>query len=141
MCIGCKHLPMSNLSWNTSQDFLKIPSLREAALETERRCFSKVKLESNVTANISRSTDSFSTVPSMVNGGGWGCIVRDLETRSAIVYLITHIITLFYCRGRLSLSPGSEFRTVVHRAQSLLKKFMHQHIHPSIRHSLNKSYP
>ena len=35
-------LPMSNLSWNTRQDFLKIPSLWEAALETERRCFSKV---------------------------------------------------------------------------------------------------
>ena len=29
-----EHLPMSNLSWNTRQDFLKIPSLWEAALET-----------------------------------------------------------------------------------------------------------
>ena len=47
-----KHLPMSNLSWNTRQDFLKIPSLWEAALETERRCFSKVNLESNVTPKI-----------------------------------------------------------------------------------------
>ena len=62
-----KHLPMSNQSWNTRQDFLKIPSLREAALETERRCFSKVNLESNVTPNISRSPDFFSTVPSMLD--------------------------------------------------------------------------
>ena len=36
-----KHLPRSDLSWNTCQDILKIPSLWEAALETERRCFSK----------------------------------------------------------------------------------------------------
>ena len=43
-----QHLPMSNLSWNTRQDFLKTP----------RRSFSKVNLESNVTSNISRSTDS-----------------------------------------------------------------------------------
>ena len=63
-----KHLPRSDLSWNTRQDFLKIPSLWEAALETERRCFSKVILESNITPNITRSSDSFSTVPSIVNG-------------------------------------------------------------------------
>ena len=82
-----KHLPMSNLSWNTRQDFLKIPSLWEAALETEQRCFSKVNWESNVTPNISRSSDSFSTVPSMVNGGDWGCIVHDLETIVVLVLL------------------------------------------------------
>ena len=41
-----KHLPRSDLSWNTRQDFLKAPSLSEAAIETERRCFSKVILES-----------------------------------------------------------------------------------------------
>ena len=51
-----KHLPRINLSWNTRRDFLKIPSLREVALETKRRCFSKVILESNVTPNISRHT-------------------------------------------------------------------------------------
>ena len=53
-----KHRPMSIVSWNTRHDFLKIPSLWEAALETERRCFSKVNLESNVTPNISRWSDS-----------------------------------------------------------------------------------
>ena len=41
-----KHIPKSDLSWNTRQDF-KIPSLCEAARETERRCFSKVIFESN----------------------------------------------------------------------------------------------
>ena len=58
-----KHLPRSDLSWNTRQDFLKTPSLCEAVLETERRCFSKVIFESNVTRKITRSSDSFSTVP------------------------------------------------------------------------------
>ena len=57
-----KHLPRGNLSWNTRHDFLKIPSLCEAALETERRFFSKVIFESNVTPKITRSSHSFSTV-------------------------------------------------------------------------------
>ena len=63
-----KHLSRSDLSRNTRQDFLKIPNLWEAALETKRRCVSKVILESNVTPNITRSSDSFSTVPPIVNG-------------------------------------------------------------------------
>ena len=57
------------------------------ALETERRCFSKVILESDVTLNITRSSDSFSTVPPIVNGGDWGCIVRDFETIIVLVLL------------------------------------------------------
>ena len=67
-----KHLPRIDLSWNTRQDFLKIPSLWEAALETERRCFSKVIFESNVTPKTTRSSDSFSTVPPIINGGTLG---------------------------------------------------------------------
>ena len=82
-----KHLPKSDLSWNTLQNFLKILSLWEAAMETERRCFSKVILESNVTHNITRSSDSFSAVPPIVNRGDWGCIVRDLETIIVLVLL------------------------------------------------------
>ena len=72
----------SNLSWNILQDSLKIPSFWEVSLETERRCFSKVILESKVTPNISRSSDSFSTVPPIVNEGEWWCIVHHwrLET-------------------------------------------------------------
>ena len=60
---------------------LKMLRLWEAAVKTERRCFfSKVILEPNVTPNITRSSDSFSTVSLIVNGGEWGWIVRDLET-------------------------------------------------------------
>ena len=80
-----KHLRRSDLSWNSRQDLLKIPSLREIVMETERRCFSKVILESNVTHNITRSSDSFSTVPPIVNRGDWGCIVRGLETIIVLV--------------------------------------------------------
>ena len=40
-----KHLSRSDLSWNTHQDYLKIPSLWEVAVETKQRCFSKVILE------------------------------------------------------------------------------------------------
>ena len=87
-----KHLPTSALSWNTHQDFLKIPSLCEAALEAERRCFSKVIFESNVTPKITRSSDSFSTVPPIVNGGDWGCILRDLETIIVLVLLAFNFI-------------------------------------------------
>ena len=61
-----KHLPRSSLSWNTWKDFLQIPSCWEAALETERRYFSKVILESNVTPKIRRSSNSFSTVPCQI---------------------------------------------------------------------------
>ena len=64
-----KQLPSRDLSWNTRHDFLKIPNLREASLENERRYFSKVILESNVTPNITRLSESFSTVPPIVNGG------------------------------------------------------------------------
>ena len=37
-------------------------------------------LESNVTPNISRSSDSCSPVLPIVNGGDWECITHDLET-------------------------------------------------------------
>ena len=89
-----KHLPRSDLSWNTRQDFLKIPSLWEAAMETGQRCFSKVIFESNVTPKITRSSDSFSTVPQIVIGGDWrwGCIVRDLETIIVLVLLSFNFI-------------------------------------------------
>ena len=44
----------------------------EAALKAERRCFSKVILELNVTHNVTRSSGSFSTVPPIVNAGDLG---------------------------------------------------------------------
>ena len=49
-------------------------------------------MESNVTPNITRSSDSFSTVPPIVNGGDWGCIVRDLETIIVLVLLAFNFI-------------------------------------------------
>ena len=36
--------------------------------------------------------DSFSTVPPMVNGGDWGCIVHELETIIVLVLLAFNII-------------------------------------------------
>ena len=87
-----KHLSRSYLAWNTHQGFLKIPSLWEAALETKWRCFSKISLESNDTPNITRSSDSFCIVPPIVNGGDWGCIVRDLETIIVLVLLSFNFI-------------------------------------------------
>ena len=69
-----KYLPRSDLSWNTRQDFLKIKSCWGAALETERRCLSRVILESNVTPNIRRSSVSFSTVPPIVNWVTWDAL-------------------------------------------------------------------
>ena len=82
-----KHLTRSNLEWNTCQDFLKIPSMREAVLKTKHWCFSKVILESNVAPNITRSSNPFSTLPPIVNAGYWGNIVPDLETIIVLVLL------------------------------------------------------
>ena len=87
-----KHLSRSSLSWNARQDFLKISCLGKAALATEQRCFSKVILESNVTPNISKSSDSFNTVSPKVKRGGWGCIVRYLETIMVLVLLAFNFI-------------------------------------------------
>ena len=87
-----KHLLRSNPLWNTCQDFLKIPSLWDAALDTERRCFSKVILKSNATQNITRSLDPFSTVLTIVNAVDLGCIVRDLETIIVLVLLTFNFI-------------------------------------------------
>ena len=84
-----KQLPWSIVSWNTWQDFLKIPSLWDTTLETERRCFSKVILESNIAPNITigHQTSSAHAVLSIVNAGDWGCIVRYLETIIILVLL------------------------------------------------------
>ena len=45
-----------------------------------------------ITPNITRSSDSFSTVLPTVNGCDWGCIVRDLETIIALVLLTFNFI-------------------------------------------------
>ena len=109
-----KHLPRSNLSWNTCQDSLKI-----ASLQTERRCFLKSHLGFKCqSTNIIMSSDSFSTVPPIVNAGDWGCIVRDLGTTIVLVLLAFnfipqrshHSLTLMKSRLRhsatVTLTPG-----------------------------------
>ena len=113
-----KYLRRSDQSWNTCQDFFMIPSLWAAALEIERRCFSKIILASKVTPNITRLADSFSTVPSRVNVINRGWIMRDLETIIVLVLLafsfiphkLHHTTTLFRSRfidsETVSLSPG-----------------------------------
>ena len=124
-----KHLLRCDLSWNTLQDFLKIPSLCKAALETEWRCFSKVIFKSNVTPKITRSSDSFSTVPPIVNWGDWGCIVRDLKTIVVLVLLAFNFIPQ---RSRHSLAlPRSrirDFATATHLGMAQqLAQWSHQH--------------
>ena len=71
------------LLWKPSED-----ASQRIFLRIERRCF----LESNVTPNIKRSSDSFSTVPPIVNMGEWGCIVHDLETIVVLVLLAYNFI-------------------------------------------------
>ena len=44
-------------------------------------------------SNITRSSDSFSTVTPIVNAGDWGCIVRDLETIIVLVLLAFYFIS------------------------------------------------
>ena len=154
-----KHLPRSSLSWNTCQDFLKIPSHWEAALETERRCFSKVILESNVTPNITRSSASFSTVPPIVNAGEWGCVVRDLGTIIVLHYksfeanqdqAIKHLRQCWcyrnqsvvgsiggrwtlWNRGDIGVSPASRETTETNKPPKHYTKTRGQNIHCSLK--------
>ena len=124
-----KHLPRIVLSWNTRQDFLKIPSLWEAALETERRCFQEVILESNVSPNITRSSDYFTTVLPIVNGGEWGYIVWDLEPITVLVLLTFNFISqrshhsLTLQRSRIRDSAT----TLMPRDAQQPSKWSHQH--------------
>ena len=92
-------------------------SLRSSS-RTERKCFSNVILELKVTPNITRSSDSFSTVQIIVNEVDFGSIVRDLETIIVLVLLAFnfipqrshHSLTLRRSRIRefatVTLTPG-----------------------------------
>ena len=53
---------------------------------------SKGHLGIKFTPNISKSSDSFSTVPPIVNAGDWGGIVHDLETIRVSVLLAFNFI-------------------------------------------------
>ena len=75
-------------------------------------------MESNVSPNITRSSDSFSTVQPIVIRGDWLCIVRDLETIIVLVLVAFKFITqrshhsLTFTRSRhsdsavVTLTPG-----------------------------------
>ena len=68
--------------------------------------FLKVILESNVTLNITRSSDSLSTVLSIVYRGNWGCTVRDL---GPIVVLVLLAFSFIPQRSNYSLTlPRSQ---------------------------------
>ena len=97
----------SDWLWNTRQDFLMVPTLWAAAMETERRCFSKVILASNVTPSITISADNFSKVPA----NQWGWLVMncawpgDYHSLSLIAFtFIPHrlhrILTMYRLRFR-----------------------------------------
>ena len=61
-----------------------------------------------VTLNITRSSDSFSIVPPIVNMGDWGCIAGDLDTIIVLVLLAFNFIPQ---RSHYSLTlPRSRIR-------------------------------
>ena len=76
-------------------------SMRTCYGPQSQGCLSKVILESNVTPNITRSSDSFSTVPPIVAGGDGGCILRNLET---IIVLVLLAFNFTYQRSHHSLT-------------------------------------
>ena len=131
-----KHLPINDLSWNTHQDFLKIPSLWEASLETQQRYFSKIILESNVTLNWTMSSDLFSTVLPIFDVGQWVCILHGLKTVIVFVFLtfifhstkVTPLANtaevmdqgLYYCNSNIWLSYNSHHSEVISITDQLI---------------------
>ena len=69
-------------------------------------------LESNVAHNITRLSDSFSTVPPIINGGDLGSIVRDLETIIAWCYSHSHLFHKGYHSLTLPRSRIKDSATV-----------------------------
>ena len=57
-----------------------------------------IKCHSQYYLQLTRSTDSFSTVPPIVNAGDWGCIVHDLET-----IIVLHALNFIPQRSHHSL--------------------------------------
>ena len=113
-----KHLPRGTQPWHTRQDFHKMSRLWKPALKKERRCFSKVIFESNVTPNMSRSSDSFSTVPIIVN---WMWLEMNCAWPGVYHSLCLTRIQFHLQRSHHSPTlPGSRFRdsaavTLTHR--------------------------
>ena len=70
-----------NSGGQKAKEQLMIPSIWEAALGAERRCFTWVILSSNITPKIPWSTDS-STVPPRVNSSGDASFVTRKQSLS-----------------------------------------------------------
>ena len=69
-------------------------SLR-SCYRNQEKMFLKYHFGIKYTTNMTRSSDSFSTVLSIVDGGDWGCIVCDLETISIVLETISiDLVTL-----------------------------------------------
>ena len=102
-----KYLPRSNLSWNIRQDILEIPSLWEAALETE-----KIHLKGDI--GIKCHSQYIKVIRllhhSSANSywGNWECIVHDLETIIVSVSLEFNFISQKSLHSRTL--PRSRFR-------------------------------
>ena len=90
-----------------------------------------------------KSSDSFSTVPPIVNGGDWGCIVRDFET---IIVLVLVAFNFIPQRSHHSLTlPRSRIRTLLLQPWRLgmaqqPSKWSHQH-NPSAYFTKLKTAP
>ena len=73
-------------------------------------------MESNVTPSITRSSDTFSTVNPIVNGGDWECIVHNLETIIVLVLLAFkfhskrshHSLIRIRDSATVTLKPGND---------------------------------
>ena len=70
-----KHLPRSIMEFSPW-----LPKVFEKLLWQPSEDASQMSSWNTTSHNISRSSDSFSTVPPIVNGGDCGCVVRVLET-------------------------------------------------------------
>ena len=95
-----KHLSIINLSIHNSPDFLKISSLWEAALKTERSGFSKFILGRNVTPIISSGVSQrWAYSPVWNKSAGWiGGIITSPKHFSYICWLWNsiHLYTIQY---------------------------------------------
>ena len=88
-----KYLPRSDLSWNTrrtSSPYQVFEKLLWKPSEDVSQRSSGIKCHSH--PNITRSSDSFSTVLLIINGSDWGCIVRDLATIIVLLLLTFNFI-------------------------------------------------
>ena len=95
-----------------TQDFLEIPNLWKAALETEQRCFSIFRrIKMLLSMHLGNQTSQHS--PPRVNRGDWGCSALGLKTIIVFILFTFTFISkkvaplTFHCSGK-SLGPSFE---------------------------------